>query len=135
MVTASAARAEAGRGAAPEALAYLPRLVPWLEHAPVWTITFPRMACLAAEVLWIFGRRDHAGVIERALREKVVAPDFRYAMVDGRLALAQLCALTDRGEEAVVKAERWLEPRVRTGGYRSTIESKTPAVAQGRSGG
>jgi class 3 adenylate cyclase/tetratricopeptide (TPR) repeat protein len=101
LVTAFAARAEAGRGGAKEAVAYLGALVPWLEHAPAWTLAFPRIACLAAEVLWILDRRDHAGVIERALREKVVAPDFRYAMVDGRLALAQLCALTDRADEAL----------------------------------
>jgi len=100
-VAAVAARAEAGRGAEKEALAHLDRALPWLERAPAWTLGFSRMACLAAEVLWILDRRDHAGVIEQALREKVVAPDFRYAMVDGRLALAQLCALTDRVEEAV----------------------------------
>src|SRR5262249_10204447 len=40
-------------------------------------------------------------IIERNVREKVVAPDFRYPMMDGRLALARLCALQQRYDEAV----------------------------------
>lgn len=45
-------------------------------------------------------RTDHLDVIERNLREKVIAPDFRYPMFDGRMALGRLCALTGRYEEA-----------------------------------
>ena len=55
---------------------------------------------MAAGTLWRLQRLDHLEVIERALREKVIAPDFRYAMVDGRQALAWLCALSGRTEEA-----------------------------------
>ena len=39
-------------------------------------------------------------MIERNLRTKVVEPDFRYPMMDGRLALGRLCAVQGRHEEA-----------------------------------
>jgi tetratricopeptide (TPR) repeat protein len=86
------------------ALHYLGLLVPWLERAPAWSGGFQELACHAAEVLWALERLDHVAVVEQALREKVVRPDFRYAMVDGRLALARVCALQGRHEEA----QKWL---------------------------
>jgi class 3 adenylate cyclase/tetratricopeptide (TPR) repeat protein len=95
------ARIAARLGQPDEALRCLGLLVPWLERAPAWTIGFPMMASHAAETLWVLERLDHVEVIEVALREKVVAPDFRNQMVDGRLALARLCALTGRHDEAV----------------------------------
>ena len=55
----------------------------------------------AAEVLWLAARTEHIETIERNLREKVVEPDFRAPMTDGRLALGRLCALQHRYEEAV----------------------------------
>ncbi|HEV8624576.1 MAG TPA: hypothetical protein VG034_08970 [Acidimicrobiia bacterium] len=100
---AIAARIAARQGQAREALVFLGRLVPWLERAPAWTITFPGIAFDAAEALWLLERLDHAEIIERALREKLLPADFRYPMADGRLALARLCALTDRHDEAL----RW----------------------------
>jgi hypothetical protein len=51
-------------------------------------------------VLWLLEQNDHAEVVEAALREKVIPPDFRFPMVDGRLALARLCALKGRHDEA-----------------------------------
>ncbi|MGH9008923.1 MAG: hypothetical protein ACRDYF_03650, partial [Acidimicrobiia bacterium] len=39
-------------------------------------------------------------LVERTLREKVIPPDFRFPMTDARVALARLCALTDRHDEA-----------------------------------
>jgi class 3 adenylate cyclase/tetratricopeptide (TPR) repeat protein len=74
---AVAARAEAGRGRTAEALAHLAEAVPWLLQ-----------------------RLDHAPAIETALREKIVGPDFRFPLVDGRLSLGRLCALTGRHDEA-----------------------------------
>ena len=62
--------------------------------------TTTRIACDAAETLWLTERTDHIEVIERNLREKVIEPDFRYPMMDGRLALARLCALQQRYDEA-----------------------------------
>ena len=61
---------------------------------------YTAIACNAAATLWCAERIDHAECLERNLRNKVIAPDFRYPMVDGRLALAQLCALQRRYDEA-----------------------------------
>ncbi|MGH8972822.1 MAG: hypothetical protein ACRD0C_06415, partial [Acidimicrobiia bacterium] len=87
----------------PTALRYLGLLAPWLERAPAWTGGLPVMASHAAEVLWQLERLDHADVVEYSVREKVVRPDFRTPMVDGRLTLARLCALQGRYNEA----RRW----------------------------
>jgi hypothetical protein len=83
-----------------EALRLLDLLVPWLQWAPAWTVSFPIVASHAAETLWLLERLHHAPVIDRALRDKVVTPDFRSPMVDGRLALARLCAVQGRHDEA-----------------------------------
>lgn len=97
------AQAKAHVGEADEALAAVGRLMPWLERAPAWTMGFGTMACAAAEVLWFLERTDHLDAIEAALREKLLPPDFRIAMADGRHALARCCALSDRYDEAA----RW----------------------------
>jgi tetratricopeptide (TPR) repeat protein len=99
-VSAVSARAAARAGRPDEAITYLQLLRPWLEKAPAWTTNFSAMACHAAETLWLLHRFDGLPLIERAVREKVVAPDFRYPGVDGRVALARLCALTGRHDEA-----------------------------------
>jgi tetratricopeptide (TPR) repeat protein len=98
---ATSAQAAARLGRADDALIFLGRLLPWLERAPAWTIGFPIMACGAAETLWFLDRLDHADVIERALREKLLPADFRCAMTEPRLALARLCALQGRHDEAL----------------------------------
>jgi DNA-binding CsgD family transcriptional regulator len=98
------ARIAARLGRDDEAIRLLDRLVPWLDNAPAWAIAFPVMACHSAEVLWLLERTDHVEVIECALLDKVVAPDFRTPMVDGRLALARLCAVQGRDDEAL----KWL---------------------------
>jgi tetratricopeptide (TPR) repeat protein len=94
------AKAAARRGDAAEALSCIELLLPWLERAPAWTITFPSVTDAAAEALWLLERLNHTEIIERALREKVIGPDFRFPGVDGRLALARLCALSGRHDEA-----------------------------------
>jgi DNA-binding CsgD family transcriptional regulator len=91
--------------------------VPWLEHAPAWAIAFPVMACHSAEVLWLLERTDHVEVIEAALLDKVVAPDFRTPMVDGRLAMARLCAVRGRDDEAL----KWLAEARRVLGEQSAL--------------
>ena len=58
------------------------------------------MASHAAESLWVLERVDHLDVIEHALRDKVIGPDLRSTGVDGRLAMARLCGLSGRYEEA-----------------------------------
>jgi DNA-binding SARP family transcriptional activator len=97
---AMAARVSARLGRADGALGYLERLVPWLEEAPGWSVHFPCMAGYAAETLWLLERLDHLEVVERALHEKVLAPDFRDIAVDARLALARICALRRRYDRA-----------------------------------
>jgi class 3 adenylate cyclase/tetratricopeptide (TPR) repeat protein len=101
LLLATAARAEAHRGQIEEALGLFGRLIPWLERAPAWTMDFPLMACYAADVLWVLDRLDQAEVVEHALREKIVAPDFRHTIVDARLALARLYVLQGRHDEAM----------------------------------
>jgi hypothetical protein len=95
-----ATHASAACGRVDEAMRHLASLVPWLQEAPGWSLTFNRMAAMAAGTLWRLERVDHLEVVEAALRDKVIAPDFRYAMVDSRHALARLCALTNRTEDA-----------------------------------
>jgi hypothetical protein len=73
--------------------------VSWLDRAPSWAVVSPMAAWGAAEALWLAERFDHGEAVERALREKVIPADFRFG-VDGRLALARLCALTGRHDEA-----------------------------------
>ena len=91
-------------GQAEEAIDAIRRLVPWLEEAPAWAVGQPMSAWTAAEALWLLERSDHSDVLERALREKVIPADFRFA-VEGRLALALLCGLTGRHDEA----HRWFD--------------------------
>jgi tetratricopeptide (TPR) repeat protein len=98
---AFSARAAAHLGRAEAALAHLGRLLPWLERAPAWTIGFPFVPGNAAEVLWLLGRTDHVEVIEASVRDKVLAPDFRASGTDARLALARICTLTGRFDEAI----------------------------------
>jgi hypothetical protein len=86
------------------ALKYLALLVPWLERAPAWHVGFPVFASDAAETIWRLERLEHAAVVEYAVREKVIQPDFRTPMADGRLALARVCALQGRHDEA----QKWL---------------------------
>ncbi len=97
---ALSAQISARRGQGEVGLRYVSLLEPWLERAPAWAVAFPVMAGHSAEVLWLLERFDHAELIERALREKVLAPDFRRPELDARLDLARLCALTGRHDEA-----------------------------------
>jgi predicted ATPase/class 3 adenylate cyclase len=82
-----------------EAIDAIRRLVPWFEQAPAWAVGHPMSAWTAVEALWVLERSDYADVLERALRETIIPADFRFA-VEGRLALALLCGLTDRYDEA-----------------------------------
>jgi tetratricopeptide (TPR) repeat protein len=94
------ARTTARLGRVDDALGWLDRLVPWLERAPAWSHHYPQIVGYAAETLWWLERLDHAAVVERALHEKVIGPDFRDMEVDGRLSVARLCTLQGRHDEA-----------------------------------
>jgi class 3 adenylate cyclase/tetratricopeptide (TPR) repeat protein len=97
------ARTAARLGRPDEALGYLKHLVPWLERAPAWAYHFPHLAGYCAETLWLLDRVDHLDLVERAIREKVLEPDFRDIEVDARLSLARLCTLQGRYDDA----EQW----------------------------
>jgi len=98
--SAGMAVAQARLGRPKLALQYLAVVPPALERAAPWALTYLRTACDAAETLWVLDRRDHLPVIEAALRDKALPADFRFPMMDARLALARLCALDGRHEEA-----------------------------------
>jgi hypothetical protein len=83
-----------------QAVDLLPTLVRPLELAPGSAANFTRMACDAASAVWLLNRAEEVEVIERNIGQKVVAPDFRYPMQDGRLSLARLCALRGCYDEA-----------------------------------
>src|SRR5262249_42142175 len=86
-------------GRVDDALALLATLPPALERGFI-VGNYTAIACYAAETLWFIERTDPLATIERAVRQNVVEPDFRYPNVDGRLALARLCTLTGRWDEA-----------------------------------
>jgi len=71
-----------------------------LERGAGWDRTYCQTAGIAAASLWILNSTEHAGTVERNIRLKVLAPDFRAPLSDSRLSLARLCALQGRVEEA-----------------------------------
>jgi hypothetical protein len=82
------------------AMQRLASVLPAIEQAPGWADSYTRIACDAAETLWRTERTEHIEVIERNVRAKVIAPNFHWPMMDGRLALARNCALQHRWPEA-----------------------------------
>jgi DNA-binding SARP family transcriptional activator len=95
--------AHEGRGE--DALRALERALPAIERAAGCAHNYTVVIYFAIEALWVLERRDHADMLERNLRQKTLAPDFRYHHTDARLALARLCALTSRFDEA----REWFE--------------------------
>jgi hypothetical protein len=105
MVRAASALYYAHAGRGDEALRAIAAVLPAIDRAPGWAANYTATAWLAIESLWILGRADFADVLERNLREKTLAPDFRHVQTDARLALARLCALTGR----LVEARSWFD--------------------------
>ena len=84
------------------------RALPWLTIVPrtleigaPWTAAFNIIASDATLALWFMNRSDYCAVIERAIRDKILVPDFRFPMRDSRLSIARLCALQHRYDEAI----------------------------------
>ena len=102
---AAAASFYAHVGRMEDALRALRRILPAVERAAGWANNYTAMLYYGIEVVWVLGRQDHIDVLERNLREKTLAPDFRYPHTDARLSLARLCALTGRFDEA----REWFE--------------------------
>jgi hypothetical protein len=121
-------------GRAEQAIRRLASVLPAIERAPGWAPNYTRIACDAAETLWLTQRTDWIDVIEGNLREKVIEPDFRYPMMDGRLALARLCALQHRYDEAVdwfARARTVLTSRRRARCARSSTTTRRSCTRAG----
>jgi tetratricopeptide (TPR) repeat protein len=104
-VLAATAVVHANAGRAKDALEVLERVLPAIERAAGWAVAYTLVLYWLIEALWLLGRHDHAERLEFNLREKTLAPDFRFPHTDARLALARLCALTGRFDEA----RKWFE--------------------------
>ncbi|TWF82242.1 transcriptional regulator [Pseudonocardia hierapolitana] len=105
---ACGAKAAARLGRLDDALRRYRAVLPAIERAPAWAMNYLRTLCDAVETLWIVhgpGRSGHPDlpVLEEALRGKALAADFRFPMMDARLALGRVCALDGRYDEAM----RW----------------------------
>jgi tetratricopeptide (TPR) repeat protein len=83
------------------ALEWIGTLTEAFERGASWEPTYSAVLCDAAAALWMLNRGETAEVVERNIRAKVIPPDFRYPMRDGRLSLARLCAVLKRYDEAV----------------------------------
>src|SRR5579885_161079 len=93
MVMAFDNRAEA----AMQLLALLPNA---LRRAAPWNAGFNVAVCDGTAALWALNSPEHAQSIEQAIRASLLPADFRFPMRDARLAIACLCALQGRIEEA-----------------------------------
>jgi tetratricopeptide (TPR) repeat protein len=72
-----------------------------LERGAPWERTYCSMACIGTATLWMLNSTAYAEILERNIRMKVLAPDFRAPVSDSRLSLARLCGLQGRYDEAV----------------------------------
>jgi tetratricopeptide (TPR) repeat protein len=72
-----------------------------LDRGASWSRTYCSTACIGAATLWMLNSSARAETIERSIRLKVLAPDFRSPFSDSRLSLARLCALQGQHDEAV----------------------------------
>jgi len=96
----SAASAYAYEGRCDDALRALEQALPAIERGAGWSLAYAVLIGFVIEALWVLERRDHVELLERNLRDKTLAPDFRSTGTDARLSLARLCALTGRFDEA-----------------------------------
>jgi DNA-binding winged helix-turn-helix (wHTH) protein len=97
---AGSAFAHAMLGRADEAVALVDGVRGALEVAPGYSAMYPLVLHLAVQALWVVQRPEGLPLLERCLREKVLAPDFRHPHSDARLSLARVCVLAGRFEEA-----------------------------------
>jgi tetratricopeptide (TPR) repeat protein len=102
---ADAARCYAYEGRRDDALRALEQALPAIERGAGWVVGYGGLIGFVIEPLWVLERRAHVEVLERNLREKTLAADFRSLGTDARLSLARLCALTGRFDEA----REWFE--------------------------
>jgi len=99
-VTAFRGQLLAQEGNAGEAIDVLHEVLPVIERAGGWAQNYPALVYSVTQILWHLQRTDELETLERNVRTKVVEPDVRYPETSGRVALAQLCALAGRTDEA-----------------------------------
>jgi DNA-binding winged helix-turn-helix (wHTH) protein len=75
--------------------------LPAIERAPGWEWNYTFIVFWTVAAYWEVGHAENAVLLERNLREKCLACDFRHMNTDTRLALAWTCALQGRFDEAV----------------------------------
>jgi hypothetical protein len=97
---AAAAKAAARLGRREEALHWLDKTLPAVRRAPAWEMNFLRTLCDAVETVWLLGGHPSRDMLEDAVRTKALTADFRFPMMDARLAQARLCGLDGRYTEA-----------------------------------
>ncbi|HUA36317.1 MAG TPA: AAA family ATPase [Candidatus Binataceae bacterium] len=102
MINAYASYLLAQLGQTEMALERVAMLPAALERGAPWDRTYTSMACVAVATMWMLNSNAHAEMFERNIRLKVLAPDFRAPVSDGRLSLARLCALQGRYDDAAV---------------------------------
>jgi hypothetical protein len=98
---AGAAYAAAQIGRDEDALRWVRGVIGAIDTAPGNSANYPHTLHLAIGALWTLGRTESIEILERNLRAKVLAPDFRAPHCDARLSVARICALTGRYDEAV----------------------------------
>jgi hypothetical protein len=82
------------------ALQLIGAALPAIERAPGWEWNYTFVVFWTVAACWELDHAKHAALLERNLRAKSLACDFRYVNTDTRLALALICALQGRCDEA-----------------------------------
>jgi class 3 adenylate cyclase len=77
------------------------RVLPAIERAPGWSAGYAGLLGDLVAASWWTATPVAGELLERNLRQKVLAPDFRAPGADARLSLARLCALDGRFHEAI----------------------------------
>ena len=119
-VVSSMAVTSARSGDVTSAMAHLDQAAVGIELAPGYAPNYVLIVGFCAQALWILDRTDHLEMIERNLLVKVLEPDIRYPEVVPQLAMAQLCALGGRIDEA----RRWAAEA-----HAVVVDQRTPPLA------
>jgi tetratricopeptide (TPR) repeat protein len=82
------------------ALAQIEQVMPAIEQRTGQMNNYTFIVFWTSAALWELGEPRFADRIEPNLLEKTIKPDFRYVSTDARLAMAWLCALQGRPDEA-----------------------------------
>ena len=100
IVVAARSYALSMAGRVDEAMDVFHEALPIVERAGGWAPNYLLLIDELVKTLWYAQRTDDLEVLERNLRAKVLEPDHRYPETDGRWAMALLCALDGRVDEA-----------------------------------